>query len=242
MQILGLADGTVVALGERECSVQRRNQKLVEESPSPASMLTPARRAELLAAAVRAGEAVGYRNAGTVECLFDPATGDFFFLEMNTRLQVEHPVTEAVFGVDLVEEQLRVASGLAPTFDPAALASRGHAIELRVNAEDPKRFLPGPGAITTWVEPTGEGVRVDAGYAAGTTVTPNYDSLMAKLVVYGADRAEAAGPGPGGGGRLRDRGPEEQPAVLRRAARERRVRLRPVRHRDRVADAMKGVR
>ena len=191
VQILGLADGTVVALGERECSVQRRNQKLVEESPSPAAMLTPERRAALLAAAVRAGEAVGYRNAGTVECLFDPATGDFFFLEMNTRLQVEHPVTEAVFGVDLVEEQLRVASGLAPTFDPGSLISRGHAIELRVNAEDPKRFLPGPGAITTWVEPTGDGVRVDAGYAAGTTVTPNYDSLMAKLIVYGSDRAEA---------------------------------------------------
>jgi acetyl-CoA carboxylase biotin carboxylase subunit len=191
VQILGLADGTVVALGERECSVQRRNQKLVEESPSPASMLTPSRREQLLAAAVRAGEAVGYRNAGTVECLFDPATGEFFFLEMNTRLQVEHPVTEAVFGLDLVEEQLRVASGLPPTFDPAALRSRGHAIELRVNAEDPKRFLPGPGAVTAWVEPTGEGVRVDAGYAAGSTVTPHYDSLMAKLVVYGADRAEA---------------------------------------------------
>jgi acetyl-CoA carboxylase biotin carboxylase subunit len=191
VQILGLADGTVVALGERECSVQRRNQKLVEESPSPASMLTPDRRAALLAAAVRAGEAVGYRNAGTVECLFDPATGDFFFLEMNTRLQVEHPVTEAVFGVDLVEEQLRVASGLPPTFDPSSLASRGHAIELRINAEDPKRFLPGPGAITAWVEPSGEGIRVDAGYRAGNTVTPAYDSLMAKLIVFGQDRAQA---------------------------------------------------
>ena len=191
VQILGLADGTVVALGERECSVQRRNQKLVEESPSPAVMLTPDRRAALLAAAVRAGEAVGYRNAGTVECLLDPATGDFFFLEMNTRLQVEHPVTEAVFGVDLVEEQLWVASGLPPTFDPSSLVSRGHAIELRINAEDPKRFLPGPGAVTTWVEPSGEGVRVDSGYAAGTTVTPNYDSLMAKLVVHGVDRDEA---------------------------------------------------
>jgi acetyl-CoA carboxylase biotin carboxylase subunit len=191
VQILGLADGRVVALGERECSVQRRNQKLVEESPSPASVLTSDRRAALLAAAVRAGEAVGYRNAGTVECLLDPGTGDFFFLEMNTRLQVEHPVTEAVFGVDLVEEQLRVASGLAPTFDPNVLVSRGHAIELRVNAEDPKRFLPGPGAITTWVQPSGEGVRVDAGYGPGTTVTPNYDSLMAKLIVHGADRAEA---------------------------------------------------
>ena len=189
VQILGLADGSVVALGERECSVQRRNQKLVEESPSPA--VDADLRARFLAAAVRAGEAVGYRNAGTVECLFDPATGEFFFLEMNTRLQVEHPVTELVYGVDLVEEQLRVAAGLPPTFDPAALAPRGHAIELRINAEDPKRFLPGPGAITTWVEPGGEGVRVDSGYAAGTTVTPFYDSLMAKLVVHGADRAEA---------------------------------------------------
>ncbi|ASW52968.1 acetyl/propionyl/methylcrotonyl-CoA carboxylase subunit alpha [Plantactinospora sp. KBS50] len=193
VQILGLADGRVVALGERECSVQRRNQKLVEESPSPA--VSPELRERFLAAAVRAGEAVGYRNAGTVECLLVPggsdSAGEFFFLEMNTRLQVEHPVTELVYGVDLVEEQLRVAAGPPPTFDPDALAPRGHAIELRINAEDPKRFLPGPGAITNWVEPTGEGVRVDSGYAAGTTVTPFYDSLMAKLIVSGADRAEA---------------------------------------------------
>ncbi|MER7268822.1 biotin carboxylase N-terminal domain-containing protein [Micromonospora carbonacea] len=189
VQILGLADGRVVALGERECSVQRRNQKLVEESPSPA--VSPELRARLLAAAVRAGEAVGYRNAGTVECLFDPATQEFFFLEMNTRLQVEHPVTELVYGVDLVEEQLRVAAGLAPTFDPDALAPRGHAIELRINAEDPKRFLPGPGVITTWREPAGEGVRVDSGYVDGNTVTPFYDSLLAKLIVDGRDRAEA---------------------------------------------------
>jgi acetyl-CoA carboxylase, biotin carboxylase subunit len=191
VQILGLASGEVVALGERECSVQRRNQKLVEESPSPASALTPPRRAALLAAAVRAGEAVRYRNAGTVECLFDPSSGEFFFLEMNTRLQVEHPVTEAVFGIDLVAEQLRVASGLPPSFDPAALVSQGHAIEVRINAEDPKRFLPGPGAISRWVEPSGEGVRVDAGYGPDTTVTPNYDSLMAKLIVHGADRPQA---------------------------------------------------
>ncbi|MDG6101220.1 biotin carboxylase [Dactylosporangium aurantiacum] len=189
VQILGLADGRVVALGERECSVQRRNQKLVEETPSPA--LDPRQRADLLAAAVRAGQAVDYRNAGTVECLFDPTSGQFFFLEMNTRLQVEHPITEAVFGIDLVEQQLRVASGLAPTFDPDALTVTGHAIEVRVNAEDPKRFLPGPGAITSWVEPTGDGVRVDAGYGPGTVVTPSYDSLMAKLVVHGTDRADA---------------------------------------------------
>jgi acetyl-CoA carboxylase biotin carboxylase subunit len=186
VQILGLADGRVVALGERECSVQRRNQKLAEESPSPA--VSPELREGLLAAAVRAGEAVGYRNAGTVECLLAPDTGEFFFLEMNTRLQVEHPVTELVFDIDLVEAQLRVASGL-PVEVPTT--SRGHALELRVNAEDPKRFLPGPGAITHWMEPTGEGVRVDSGYGSGTTVTPHYDSLMAKLIVYGSDRAEA---------------------------------------------------
>ncbi|MGC4808382.1 acetyl-CoA carboxylase biotin carboxylase subunit [Micromonospora sp. DT233] len=199
VQILGLADGRVVALGERECSVQRRNQKLVEESPSPA--VSPELRERLLAAAVRAGEAVGYRNAGTVECLLvprerntegaAPGAEEFYFLEMNTRLQVEHPVTEYVYGVDLVEEQLRVASGLAPTFDPDALAPRGHAIELRINAEDPKRFLPGPGVISTWNEPTGDGVRVDSGYVAGNTVPRYYDSLMAKLIVSGDDRAEA---------------------------------------------------
>ncbi|SCE64466.1 acetyl-CoA carboxylase, biotin carboxylase subunit [Micromonospora tulbaghiae] len=189
VQILGLADGRVVALGERECSVQRRNQKLVEESPSPA--VSPELRERFLAAAVRAGEAVGYRNAGTVECLLDPSTQEFFFLEMNTRLQVEHPVTEYVYGVDLVEEQLRVAAGLAPTFDPDALTPRGHAIELRINAEDPKRFLPGPGAISTWNEPSGTGVRVDSGYVAGNTVTPFYDSLMAKLILTGDTREEA---------------------------------------------------
>jgi acetyl-CoA carboxylase, biotin carboxylase subunit len=184
-QILGLADGRVVALGERECSVQRRNQKLAEETASPA--LSRPQREALLAAAVRAGESVGYRNAGTVEFLFDPTMGEFFFLEMNTRLQVEHPVTEAVFGVDLVEAQLRIAAGEALELPGAPT---GHALELRINAEDPKRFLPGPGKITTWVEPTGDGIRVDSGYAEGTTVTPHYDSLMAKLIVHGADRAE----------------------------------------------------
>jgi acetyl-CoA carboxylase biotin carboxylase subunit len=190
VQILGLADGRVVALSERECSVQRRNQKLVEEAPSPA--VSPELRERLLAAAVKAGEAVGYRNAGTVEMLFDPTAGDFFFLEMNTRLQVEHPITELIHGIDLVEEQLRIASGAAPTFDPADVhRTTGHAIELRVNAEDPKRFLPGPGKVATWVEPAGDGVRVDSGYAAGTTVTPFYDSLMAKLIVHGADRTDA---------------------------------------------------
>ena len=189
VQVLGLADGRVISLGERDCSVQRRNQKLVEESPSPA--VGPELRLRMVEAAVRAGEAVGYRNAGTVECLLDTETGEFVFLEMNTRLQVEHPVTEMVFGIDLVEQQLRIAAESPVSFDPDALQPTGHAIEMRINAEDPKRFLPGPGAITSWEEPSGEGVRVDAGYAAGTTVTPHYDSLMAKLVVHGIDRDQA---------------------------------------------------
>jgi acetyl-CoA carboxylase biotin carboxylase subunit len=188
VQILGLADGRVVPLGERDCSVQRRHQKVAEETPSPG--ITPELRAAMLAAAVRAGEAVGYRNAGTVECLVDPDAQTFVFLEMNTRLQVEHPVTELVTGVDLVEQQLLIAAGEDVTFDPDAIAVRGHALELRIYAEDPKRFLPSPGHIDEWTEPRGEGIRVDAGYAGGNTVTPHYDPLLAKLCVYGADRAE----------------------------------------------------
>jgi acetyl-CoA carboxylase biotin carboxylase subunit len=189
VQILGLTDGRVVALGERDCSVQRRHQKVAEETPSPG--VSPQLRARLLDAAVRAGEAVGYRNAGTVECL---VTGEeFVFLEMNTRLQVEHPVTEMVTGLDLVEQQLRIAAGEDVSFDPAAVTPTGAALELRVYAEDPRRFLPSPGAITRWEEPRGPGVRVDAGYAEGTTVTPHYDPLLAKLCTYGADREEALG-------------------------------------------------
>jgi acetyl-CoA carboxylase biotin carboxylase subunit len=149
----------------------------------------------MLAAAVRAGEAVGYRGAGTVECLVDADTGDFIFLEMNTRLQVEHPVTELVTGIDLVEQQFLIAAGEDVSFGPPAASlsvpARGHAIELRVYAEDPVRFLPGPGRITEWAQPSGEGIRVDAGYAAGNTVTPFYDPLLAKLCTYGATRAEA---------------------------------------------------
>jgi acetyl-CoA carboxylase biotin carboxylase subunit len=189
VQVLGLADGRVVALGERDCSVQRRNQKVAEETPSPA--VTPELREQLFAAAVRAAEAVGYRNAGTVECLLDADSGEVVFLEMNTRLQVEHPITEMVTGIDLVEQQLLVAAGRPVTFDPDAVPVAGHALELRVNAEDPVRFLPGPGLITAWEEPHGPGIRVDSGYTVGNTVTPHYDSLMAKLVVHGADRAEA---------------------------------------------------
>src|SRR6266487_1339392 len=189
VQILGLADGRVVALGERDCSVQRRHQKVAEETPSPG--VGPALRARMLAAAVQAGAAVGYRGAGTVECLVDPAADDFVFLEMNTRLQVEHPVTELVTGIDLVEQQFRIAAGADVSFDPAGVRPRGHALELRVYAEDPVRFLPSPGTITQWDEPAGDGVRVDAGYAAGNKVTQFYDPLLAKLCVHGQDRDQA---------------------------------------------------
>jgi acetyl-CoA carboxylase biotin carboxylase subunit len=190
VQILGLVDGRVVALGERDCSVQRRHQKVAEETPSPG--ISAELRAQMLAAAVRAGEAVGYLGAGTVECLVDAESGTFVFLEMNTRLQVEHPVTELVTGIDLVEQQFLIAAGEPVTFDPTvAVTPHGHAIELRVYAEDPKRFLPSPGAITAWQEPSGPGVRVDSGYAAGNTVTPFYDPLLAKLCAYGETRDEA---------------------------------------------------
>ncbi|CCG05198.1 acetyl-CoA carboxylase biotin carboxylase subunit [Blastococcus saxobsidens] len=189
VQILGLSDGRVIALGDRDCSVQRRHQKVAEESPSPG--VTPQLRERLMDGAVRAGEAVGYRNAGTVECLVDPDTQEFVFLEMNTRLQVEHPVTEMVLGIDLVEQQLHIAAGEEITFDAAELKPSGHALELRIYAEDSKRFLPSPGRITTWRDPVGEGIRVDAGYWSGNSVTPFYDPLLAKLVVHGSDRDQA---------------------------------------------------
>jgi acetyl-CoA carboxylase, biotin carboxylase subunit len=189
VQILGGADGRVHAVGDRDCSAQRRHQKVAEEAPAP--RIGPALRAAMTAAAVAAGEAVGYRGAGTVECLVDEAAGDFVFLEMNTRLQVEHPVTELVTGLDLVEEQLRIAAGEDVSFGAAVPAPAGHAIELRVYAEDPRRFLPSPGLITGWSEPSGPGVRVDAGYGEGNEVTPFYDPLLAKLCAWGPGRAEA---------------------------------------------------
>jgi len=189
VQVLGLADGRVVALGERDCSVQRRHQKVAEETPGPG--IGEDLRQRMFKGAVRAAEAVGYRNAGTIECLVDPVAQDYVFLEMNTRLQVEHPITELVTGIDLVAEQLRVAAGDEPSFDVDGVRPRGHAIELRVYAEDPKRFLPSPGPITAWIEPVGPGIRVDAGYAAGNSVTLFYDPLLAKLCVQAATRAEA---------------------------------------------------
>jgi acetyl-CoA carboxylase, biotin carboxylase subunit len=188
VQILGLADGRVLTLGERDCSVQRRHQKVAEETPSPG--VGPELRASMLGAAARAGEAVGYQGAGTVEFLVDMAAGGFVFLEMNTRLQVEHPVTELVTGIDLVEQQFRIAAGDSISFVPDVLPA-GHALELRIYAEDSKRFLPSPGTISEWSPAAGPGVRVDAGYAAGNTVTPYYDPLLAKLCVHGGNREQA---------------------------------------------------
>ena len=192
-QVFGDQAGRVVHLGERDCSIQRRHQKLVEEAPSPA--LTPELRSEMGDAAVRAASAIDYVGAGTVEFLLDGA-GRFFFIEMNTRIQVEHPVTEAVTGFDLVKEQVRVAAGQALSVPEDGVVHRGHAIEFRVNAEDPSRaFAPAPGEVTTFHQPGGPGVRVDTHVYSGYRVPPYYDSLLAKLVVWGNSRQEAVARG-----------------------------------------------
>ena len=188
-QVFGDTRGRIVHLGERDCSVQRRHQKLIEEAPSPA--VTPGLREEMGEVAVRAARAIGYVGAGTVEFLLD-TRGSYFFIEMNTRIQVEHPVTEVATGLDLVKEQIRVAAGEPLSFplEPAVL--RGHAFEFRVNAEDPRRgFQPSPGQVTTFHTPGGPGVRLDTHVYAGYHVPTHYDSLLAKLIVSGSNREEA---------------------------------------------------
>jgi len=187
-QIFGDAQGNVQHLGERECSIQRRHQKLIEEAPS--SVLTPDLRRRMGAAAVAAAKAVNYTNAGTIEFLLD-AQDRFYFMEMNTRLQVEHPVTEEVTGVDMVKEQIAVAAGVPLSFAGRELVPRGHAIEFRVNAEDPVTFAPSPGRLTAFHPPGGMGVRVDTAAYQGYVIPPHYDSLIAKLIVSGRDREEA---------------------------------------------------
>jgi acetyl-CoA carboxylase biotin carboxylase subunit len=188
IQVLGDHHGHVVHLGERECSIQRRHQKLLEEAPSPA--LTEKQRRRLGATVVDAARAVQYTNAGTFEFLLDPE-GHFYFLEANTRLQVEHPVTEFITGVDIVKEQIRIAAGQRLAVRQSEIECRGHAIECRVNAEDPETFVPSPGVIQAFSVPGGPGVRVDTYAHSDCTVSPYYDSLIAKIITHGRDRREA---------------------------------------------------
>ncbi|WP_027390674.1 acetyl-CoA carboxylase biotin carboxylase subunit [Chrysiogenes arsenatis] len=187
-QVFGDAHGNAVHLGERDCSVQRRHQKLIEEAPSP--FLTPELRQKMGEAAVKAVTHIQYENAGTIEFLVDKY-GEFFFIEMNTRIQVEHPVTEMVTGYDLIKEQLRVASGEKLSFTQEQIKITGHAMECRINAEDPVKFTPCPGKITGYHVPGGYGVRVDSAAYAGWNVPPYYDSMIGKLIVHGKDRLEA---------------------------------------------------
>lgn len=189
VQVFG--DGeNFVHLGERECSVQRRRQKLIEETPAP--LLPAAVRVEICSAAVALAAAVGYQGAGTVEFLYEPKTSGYYFIEMNTRIQVEHPITEAVTGIDLVVEQLRVAAGARLSFTQEDVLARGHAIEIRLNAEDPSfQFMPSPGNLEKFNLPSGPFIRIDSGFTVGDNVTPYYDSLLAKVISWGRTREES---------------------------------------------------
>ena len=188
VQVFGLPDGSARHLGARECSVQRRHQKVIEESPAPAA--PGALGLEISERAAAAVEQLGYRNAGTVECLLGD-DGEYYFMEMNTRLQVEHPVTEMVTGLDLVDLQLQIAAGETPDLPADAHEPRGHAIEVRLYAEDPDSLLPAPGVIDQLDFPTGDGIRVDSGLSAGDEVSQFYDPMIAKLIVWGEDRPTA---------------------------------------------------
>jgi acetyl-CoA carboxylase, biotin carboxylase subunit len=190
-QILADSHGKVIHLGERDCSVQRRHQKLIEESPSP--FLTSSLRKTMGKAAVKAAEAASYENAGTIEFLVD-AKGNFYFIEMNTRIQVEHPVTEEVTGIDLIKQQIRIANGEKLEFDQGDIQFNRHAIECRINAEDPARnFIPSPGVIDLYYAPGGPGIRVDSHAYSGYAIPPYYDSMIGKLIAYGPDRKTALG-------------------------------------------------
>ena len=183
-QIFGDGKGNAIHLGERDCSLQRRHQKVLEEAPSP--VITPEERARMGAVVTKAMADMGYRGAGTIEFLWE--NGEFYFIEMNTRLQVEHPVTEAITGVDLVREQIRIAEGHPLSVKQDEIEFRGHAIECRINAEDPRTFAPSPGLVSYYHPPGGMHVRVDSGLYAGYRIPPYYDSMIAKLIVYGRTR------------------------------------------------------
>ena len=187
IQVIADSFGNVCHLGERDCSLQRRHQKVLEEAPSPA--IDAATRAKIGKVVVDAIKAIGYLGVGTIEFLYED--GEFFFIEMNTRLQVEHPVTEAVTGIDLVREQIRIAAGLPLSFKQSDILIEGHAIECRINAENPRTFTPSPGLITDFHAPGGLGVRLDSAIYDGYSIPPYYDSLIGKLIVHGRDRAEA---------------------------------------------------
>ncbi len=192
VQIMGDAFGNIIHFFERDCSLQRRYQKIVEEAPSPA--VSPELRKEICGAAVKIGESIKYQNAGTVEFILDQDQNRFFFLEMNTRIQVEHPVTEVISGIDLVKEQFRAASGESLSVAQEDIRLSGHAIECRINAEAPRAgFAPSPGRITQWGPPQGRGIRVDSHCYGGYFVPPNYDSLLAKLITKGSERPQAIG-------------------------------------------------
>jgi acetyl-CoA carboxylase biotin carboxylase subunit len=190
VQILGDRDGNVIHLFERDCSIQRRHQKLVEEAPSV--IINEHTRKRIGDAAVKAAKSVGYDSAGTIEFLYDQVTKEFFFMEMNTRIQVEHPVSEAITGVDLIKYQIKIANDEKLDLEQKKIHLRGHAIECRINAEDPDNdFNPSPGKITQLMLPGGPGVRIDSGVYPGYTIPPFYDSLVAKLITWGIDRREA---------------------------------------------------
>ena len=188
VQVIG-DETTALHLWERDCSTQRRNQKLVEESP--AFGLSDDLRQRMCTAAAELARSVGYRSAGTIEFIVDSDAQRFYFMEMNTRIQVEHPVTEMITGVDLVQEQIHVAAGEKLRFRQKDIILRGHALECRINAEDPYRFTPSPGRITSYHPPGGPGIRVDSHVYQGYTVPPNYDSMVGKVIAYGASREQA---------------------------------------------------
>ena len=189
VQIMADSKGNIIHLGERDCSIQRRHQKLIEESPSPMPS-TEKFKKRIGELGVKAARAIKYRNVGTVEFIVDPK-GNIYFIEINTRIQVEHPVTEAVTGIDIVKEQIKLAAGLPLEYKQNHVRPSGHAIECRINAEDPERFIPSPGKITFLSLPGGPGIRVDTAIYSGYVIPSNYDSLIAKLIVHGKDRSEA---------------------------------------------------